>query len=121
MPYPILVCAHTNVAVDLIGVKCIQGGLNPLRFGIPARIRPDLKQHSFDERIKGHRWQQRLRFWDEKEEKLQAEISDTRPQMTAAKSGESIYNKDAAEYLKDVELQMARVEQRIGAHRLFFG
>lgn len=114
IPFPILVCAQTNVAVDIIGLKCLQAGLNPLRFGILSKINPHLRQHSFDERLKAHNLQERLRYWAGEEERTQAEINDISLILNPTQIGESIYAKDSATILKEVRQKKATTKARMG-------
>lgn len=76
---PVLVCAHTNVVVDMIVDKCAEEGIRPLRFGREQRIREDLKEWSLEEQIKIHALQPTLRHWSNEEDRLlsnQKEIRD---------------------------------------------
>jgi hypothetical protein len=67
---PILVCAHTNVVVDMIVNKCAEEGLRPLRFGREHRVRSDLKEFSCEEQIKTHPLQKTLKHWSDEEDRL---------------------------------------------------
>ncbi|KAK9900225.1 P-loop containing nucleoside triphosphate hydrolase protein [Cystobasidium minutum MCA 4210] len=76
---PILVCAHTNVVVDMIVDKCAQEGLRPLRFGRDYRIREDLREYGCEEQIKTHPLQGTLIHWSDEEDRLRdrkKEVSD---------------------------------------------
>ena len=52
---PLLVCAPSNAAVDLLTEKLAARGLKVVRVGHPARIQPLLLEHSLDEKIQSHR------------------------------------------------------------------
>lgn len=76
---PILVCAHTNVVVDMIVDKCAQEGLRPLRFGRDYRIREDLREYGCEEQIKTHPLQATLAGYSDEEDRLRdrkKEITD---------------------------------------------
>ncbi|KAL7421984.1 hypothetical protein Q5752_003756 [Cryptotrichosporon argae] len=54
IPHPILVCAHTNVAVDNLLEGFAAHGLVPVRYGASDRVRDDLAQYTLDERVRQH-------------------------------------------------------------------
>lgn len=51
---PILVCAPSNAAVDLLVERCASVGLDVVRLGNLARIDANVLQHTLDERWKNH-------------------------------------------------------------------
>lgn len=51
---PVLVCAPSNAAVDVLVERCAAAGLDVLRLGNLARVDADVVQHTLDERWKSH-------------------------------------------------------------------
>lgn len=51
---PVLVCAPSNAAVDLLTERCAAAGLDVVRLGNLARIDPDVMKHTLGERWKRH-------------------------------------------------------------------
>jgi len=51
---PILVCAPSNAAVDLLVERCSAAGLDVVRLGNLARVDASVLQHTLDERWKHH-------------------------------------------------------------------
>ncbi len=51
---PVLVCAPSNAAVDLLTERCARAGLDVLRIGNVARVDPSVLVHTLDERWKRH-------------------------------------------------------------------
>ncbi len=51
---PVLVCAPSNAAVDLLTERCAAAGLDVVRLGNLARIDPSVTQHTLGERWKNH-------------------------------------------------------------------
>lgn len=78
---PILVCAHTNVAVDLLTAKCAEAGLKPLRFGSQERVSADVLPHSFHHRFANHKWQSRLQITTDKEAYMETMLEKVNTQM----------------------------------------
>ncbi|WVQ79928.1 hypothetical protein IAT38_002029 [Cryptococcus sp. DSM 104549] len=54
IPHPILVCAHTNVAVDNLVSGLTRHGVKALRIGQPLRVREDLREWTLEQRAKQH-------------------------------------------------------------------
>lgn len=54
IPHPILVCAHTNVAVDNLLEGLRKHGLKPLRYGNIERVPESLHDRSFDTLLQEH-------------------------------------------------------------------
>ncbi len=50
----VLVCAPSNVAVDLLALKLAQAGIRVVRLGNPARVSPELQCLTLDEQIVSH-------------------------------------------------------------------
>lgn len=50
----ILVCAPSNLGVDNLLEKLVQGGEKPLRIGHPARVMDHLKEHTLDFQLEKH-------------------------------------------------------------------
>ena len=51
---PVLVCAPSNAAVDLLTERCANAGLDVVRIGNLARIDPEVVKHTLGERWKRH-------------------------------------------------------------------
>lgn len=51
---PILVCAPSNAAVDLLTERCANAGLDVVRIGNLARVDPTVMEHTLSERWKQH-------------------------------------------------------------------
>ena len=49
VPYPIMVCAHTNVAVDNLLAPLRKEGIKALRSGSSDRVRDDLREFTLDQ------------------------------------------------------------------------
>lgn len=54
MPYPLLVCTYTNVAVDNLVEGMAAVGIRPLRVGFNAKVKPALHPHTLDAKIELH-------------------------------------------------------------------
>lgn len=54
IPHPILVCAHTNVAVDNLLAGLRQHGIRALRSGSYDSVREDLQEYTFDHMVEKH-------------------------------------------------------------------
>ena len=54
VPFPILVCAHTNVAVDNLLEGLRAHGVKAIRVGPSQRVRPSLQQYTFDAALEEH-------------------------------------------------------------------
>jgi hypothetical protein len=54
IPHPILVCAHTNVAVDNLLAPLREQGVKAIRCGSRDRVREDLKQWTMETMVEGH-------------------------------------------------------------------
>lgn len=54
IPHPILVCAHTNVAVDNVLEGLRNHGLKPLRYGNIERVPESLHDRAFDTLLQEH-------------------------------------------------------------------
>lgn len=54
IPHPILVCAHTNVAVDNLLSGLRSHGIKAIRTGSSDRVRDELKEYTFDHLVEGH-------------------------------------------------------------------
>jgi len=51
---PVLVCAPSNAAVDLLTERCSDAGLDVLRIGNLSRIDQSVLEHTLSERVKNH-------------------------------------------------------------------
>ncbi|KAJ9478787.1 hypothetical protein PHBOTO_002288 [Pseudozyma hubeiensis] len=60
VPHPIMLAAHTNVAVDNLADGCIKAGLRVVRIGPSARARAGIDQHTLDAYFLRHPGKQRL-------------------------------------------------------------
>jgi len=49
---PVLVCAPSNAAVDVLTERCATAGLDVVRIGNLARVDPDVMRHTLSERVK---------------------------------------------------------------------
>ena len=54
IPHPVLVCAHTNVAVDNLLAGLRGHGIKAIRTGSSDRVRDDLKEYTFDHLVERH-------------------------------------------------------------------
>ncbi|KIY63188.1 P-loop containing nucleoside triphosphate hydrolase protein [Cylindrobasidium torrendii FP15055 ss-10] len=54
VPYPILVCTYTNVAVDHLVEGMGRGGLRPLRVASSGKSTPELAEYSIDTQLSRH-------------------------------------------------------------------
>ena len=54
VPYPIMVCAHTNVAVDNLLAPLRKEGIKALRSGSSDRVRDDLREFTLDQVEQDH-------------------------------------------------------------------
>lgn len=54
VPYPLLVTAHTNVAVDNLLAGFVEHGLKAVRVGPTERVKSDLQSHTLDAQITKH-------------------------------------------------------------------
>lgn len=54
IPHPILVCAHTNVAVDNLLAGLRGHGIKAIRTGSSDRVRDDLREYTFDHIVERH-------------------------------------------------------------------
>lgn len=60
VPHPIMLAAHTNVAVDNLADGCIKAGLRVVRIGPSARARAGIDQYTLDAYFLRHPAKQRL-------------------------------------------------------------
>ena len=54
VPYPIMLCTYTNVAVDHLVEGLAGVALRPLRIGHGGRVKPSLAEHSLDAKLAAH-------------------------------------------------------------------
>ena len=71
--HQVLVCAPSNTAVDLLVLKCLQQGISVVRLGNPARVEPELHEHTLDGAITKHDDYKLLR-------KMRTEVEQARKQ-----------------------------------------
>lgn len=105
VPYPILVAAHTHVAVDLITAKCGLAGLKPLRFGYLERIKPELHDHSYTVKLGQHRFQYRLQARYEQEKRIQDRLKDLEFMIDRPAYGTNIFDSSDEQKLHEAERQ----------------
>lgn len=74
--HPILVCAHTNVAVDNLVEGLKAQGVNAVRFGSPDRVSPRVESQTLEARIEQHPAYPVLNRARNSKETLQAELSE---------------------------------------------
>lgn len=74
--HPILVCAHTNVAVDNLVEGLKAQGVNAVRFGSPDRVSPRVESQTLEARIEQHPAFPVLNRARNSKESLQAELSE---------------------------------------------
>lgn len=55
MPYPILLCTFTNVAVDNLVEGIIASSLRPVRVGSSAKIKSSLQSYAAEKQLQNHR------------------------------------------------------------------
>lgn len=110
---PVLLCAHTNVAVDLLTAKCAENGLVPLRFGIKDRIRADLIPHSFHERFAEHQHQPRLRDAMADEVSIEIDLEDAKSQLKMPTAGTNVFDMSTKDARQE-ESRLRKLKKRIG-------
>lgn len=117
---PILVCAHTNVAVDLIISKAVEAGLKPLRFGHVDRVDPHLQEYTYSHRLSQHPRQAELQRLTTREIELENEISDLSRQNFTVKEGQNVFDTGK---LSDDELEKAKAtrDEKLGEYGLQTG
>lgn len=54
VPHPILLAAHTNVAVDNLAEGCVNAGLRVVRAGSSTAVRASLEAHTFEAQFQRH-------------------------------------------------------------------
>ncbi|WVO18331.1 hypothetical protein L204_106046 [Cryptococcus depauperatus] len=54
IPHPILICAHTNVAVDNLAAGLMRHGVKAVRAGVPERVPTELKEQTLERRLEEH-------------------------------------------------------------------
>jgi hypothetical protein len=112
VPQPILVTAHTNVAVDLIVQKCALAGVVPLRFGNLSRIKAELHKHSYVEKLADHRFQYRLQARVEAEQRCMDRIAELRSSVPKPAYGSNVYEANIQDQLQSKEQK--KVAQELG-------
>jgi len=75
LPYPIMVCAHTNVAVDNLLAPLRKEGIKALRSGSSDRVRDDLKPYTLDQVEQEHPLYPKIEKLREDLKKLTEEIA----------------------------------------------
>lgn len=83
VPFPIMVCAHTNVAVDNLLAPLRKEGINAIRSGSTAKVREDLKQYTLEEMEQDHPLFSRV-------ENLRVALEDVKKLITAGGEGTSM-------------------------------
>ncbi|KXN83989.1 hypothetical protein AN958_00636, partial [Leucoagaricus sp. SymC.cos] len=83
VPFPIMVCTYTNVAVDNLVEGFVKAGLKPLRVGFGSRIRRSLKDYSLDYLLSQHPLQPLCLETTVALDRLESEISDLTSQLSA--------------------------------------
>ncbi|PWN44649.1 P-loop containing nucleoside triphosphate hydrolase protein [Ceraceosorus guamensis] len=79
VPQPILLCAHTNVAVDNLAAGALQAGLKVIRAGSSARTRSDLNGTTLDDAIDKHPEKPRL-------DQIRADVGRVRQAISEAEA-----------------------------------
>lgn len=54
VPYPILLCTYTNVAVDHLVEGLVAAALTPLRIGYSGKVKASLEEHTLEHRLEAH-------------------------------------------------------------------
>jgi hypothetical protein len=90
IPFPILVCAHTNVAVDNILAPLRKEGIKALRSGSSDRVRDDLKEYTVEQVEMEHP------LFD-KVDGLRRDMKRIEEEIVAGDQGTSEYSVDRAE------------------------
>ena len=54
VPYPILLCTYTNVAVDHLVEGLVTASLSPLRIGYNGKVKPSLITHTLENKLAEH-------------------------------------------------------------------
>jgi hypothetical protein len=82
VPFPIMVCAHTNVAVDNLLAPLRKEGINAIRSGSSAKVREDLKQYTVEDLEQEHPLYPRV-------EELRMDLKTVNEAITAGGQGTS--------------------------------
>jgi AAA domain len=54
VPFPILICTYTNMALDHVVEGLVGRGLKPLRVGLDSKVRPALKDYTLEAYLDRH-------------------------------------------------------------------
>jgi ATP-dependent RNA/DNA helicase IGHMBP2 len=109
----VLACAPSNLAVDNMLEKLIAGGERALRIGHPARVLPELQEHTLDVQVESHPDLQLAREWTKQAWSLRRQAGKfTR---TAPQPGARRELRDEAKQLLD---DARRIESRLVEHLL---
>jgi len=109
----VLACAPSNLAVDNLLERLIAGGERALRIGHPARVLPELREHTLDVQVESHPDLKLAREWTKKAWALRRQAGKfTR---TAPQPGARRELRDEANQLQD---DARRIERQLVEHLL---
>ena len=89
IPHPILVTAHTNVAVDNLLSGLRDHGVKALRLGPVERVRADLQEHTFEEVVQSHPLFRSIERLDAEKEDLWRRNADGESMISTAGTKEA--------------------------------
>ncbi|WFC99971.1 hypothetical protein MYAM1_002717 [Malassezia yamatoensis] len=119
VPQPILLAAHTNVAVDNLVRACLARGLRVVRAGTSAATDSSLAAHTLEAHIAKHprhpelmRMQSMLKQRQTERRKLESELRIEGKPTSGADTASQNHSRDQAESARE---QLVKVKRQIGA------
>ncbi|HET6422511.1 MAG TPA: AAA domain-containing protein, partial [Planctomycetaceae bacterium] len=109
----VLACAPSNLAVDNLLERLLAGGERAIRLGHPARVLPELREHTLDVLVETHPDLKLAREWTKEAWALRREASKYK--RTAPPPGERRNLRAEAKQLLD---DVRRLESQLVAHLL---
>lgn len=86
VPHPVLVCAHTNVAVDNLVDGFRAHGVKVVRFGTAARVPAHLQDYTFEAKLEEHPLWKEMESVKEEKARLFEDLRD--PKLGASQRGQ---------------------------------
>ncbi|WFD07101.1 hypothetical protein MVES1_002458 [Malassezia vespertilionis] len=112
VPQPILLAAHTNVAVDNLAEGCLKKGLIPVRVGSTAAVRETLQEHTLEAHLARHPKQAVLKETDALLKSLRAKRAELEDRLKAALREDSATH--VSPHVADIRQQSQHTRRRIG-------